>query len=88
MGNALTNERAKLAAAYFNNIAVGMMVAGVVIPYINLFHLMGEVGPLSQVLATQSSGKLFANVGGGIAAVLISILAHFVGQWQLAGIKD
>jgi arginine exporter protein ArgO len=37
MGKAANNEGLKIKATYYNNIAVGLFVAGAVIPYLSWF---------------------------------------------------
>jgi hypothetical protein len=36
MGKATDNERIKLRATFFNNLAVGLILAGVLIPYLGI----------------------------------------------------
>lgn len=36
MGKAADNERIKLKAAFYNNLAVGTVIAGLTVPYINV----------------------------------------------------
>jgi hypothetical protein len=42
MGKAADNEAIKLRATYFNNLAVGTLLGGFVIPYIALFQRYPE----------------------------------------------
>jgi hypothetical protein len=39
MGKVADNERIKLRATFYNNIAVGLWVAGALVPYIAIFRI-------------------------------------------------
>lgn len=39
MGKAAENEKLKLRAAFFNNLAGGLVLTGVVVPYLNTFNI-------------------------------------------------
>ncbi|HEV3111766.1 MAG TPA: hypothetical protein VGY99_14870 [Candidatus Binataceae bacterium] len=43
MGKTADNERIKLRATYYNNIAVGLVLAGCLIPYLALVRGIGEI---------------------------------------------
>ena len=43
MGKAANNERIKLKAMYFNNISVGLLVAGALIPYLAIAQRASEI---------------------------------------------
>jgi len=42
MGKAADNERIKLRATWYNNVSVGLFVAGVFVPYLTLFQKLPE----------------------------------------------
>ena len=43
MGKAAENERIKLRATWFNNISVGLFVAGFIVPYLALIQKAPEI---------------------------------------------
>jgi len=43
MGKAAKNERIKLRATFFNNVSVGLILAGCLIPYLALVQRLGEI---------------------------------------------
>jgi hypothetical protein len=42
MGKTADNEKLKLRAAFFNNVAVAFFITGVVVPYLSLAYKIGE----------------------------------------------
>jgi hypothetical protein len=56
MGKATENERIKLRATWFNNISVGLLIAGFIVPYLStVFPNATEIG---QFLEDWLGGKL------------------------------
>jgi len=71
MGKTADNERIKLKATFFNNIAVGCVVGGATIPYIAFFQkLQNEHVPIFS-----ADPQLIWSTVGSIG--LASILAFF-----------
>ncbi|MEA2878004.1 MAG: hypothetical protein QOF14_3200 [Hyphomicrobiales bacterium] len=59
MGKAAGNEQIKLKAAFYNNLAVGSVIAGLAVPYINLMLS----APAGGVYPPRTSIQLFYIVG-------------------------
>ena len=77
MSKAADNERIKLRATFYNNLAIGLFVAGVLLPY---FAVLTKVPDMHQWMAAYRAGT--ANFPGldllKALAVLISLCAAFV----------
>jgi hypothetical protein len=81
MGKTAKNERAKLTASYFNNIAVAAAVAGVVVPYFNF--LQGD---------RSSSGLTHLQIGfyaaEAVTAFLVSGSCHMLARTFVSDVED
>jgi hypothetical protein len=91
MGKAAKNEGHKLAATYWNNIAVGFMLAGFVIPYLNLYQLSATISSWHDVtnfIATTGVAKIYWTVAAIVAAFMISLAMHRMAQNALKLIED
>jgi hypothetical protein len=73
MGKAANNERIKLKAMYFNNISVGLVVAGALIPYLAIAQRASEI--LELFRRTMNGGSVDFELRGWIAAIFAIALA-------------
>jgi hypothetical protein len=81
MGKAATNERKKLTATYLNSIAVGIAIAGLVVPYFG--HLQGERS-LSDLTPLE-----IALYGAAVAtAFVLSWATHMAARSWVADLED
>jgi hypothetical protein len=78
MGKAADNEKAKLRATAFNNVGVGLMLGGGLIPLLVAFVQNAPVFTRQWGLA----------VFGAAAAILAGILFHKAGLRELTNIQD
>jgi hypothetical protein len=81
MGKTATNERKKLTATYLNNIAVGVAIAGLVVPYFG--HLQGA-RPLSEL----SSFEIALYGTATATAFVISWSTHMLAKSWVADLED
>jgi hypothetical protein len=72
MGKIADNERIKLKATFFNNIAVGCAVAGFIVPYLALIQKYNEI---QTVLKAYTSGT--AGLDNGDVKNLLLLLSTF-----------
>jgi hypothetical protein len=73
MSKAADNERIKLRATYYNNIAAGLALAGCLIPYLALVRGIGEI---FDWMRHHSPGEItFVGWTGVITTVLAFFLA-------------
>jgi hypothetical protein len=83
-------ERHKLLAAFYNNVAVAWIVAGVIVPYIAFFHNdMSILGFLNGEMPIRSpEGRLMIGYAFGIsAAVCFAILFRWFASRELENLK-
>jgi hypothetical protein len=80
MGKAARNEQIKLRATLLNNIAVGLVIAGGLVPYLSFISATAASKPLSfwMSTATGEDTKKFL-------AVFVVVIAAFVGAVVLHG---
>jgi len=78
MGKAADNERAKLWATFYNNLAVGTALTGFIIPYLAIFGTTSS-GPsiLSVEIWRAMLTLLFA---AGLTAFLRALAHSYAGQ--------
>jgi hypothetical protein len=94
MGKAAENESIKLRATFYNNIGVGLLLAGCLIPYLaiyyklaeliellNSFDLADKVGPIAVM-------KVFAALAAFISALYGSRYYRRLAQREIAKILD
>jgi uncharacterized membrane protein len=72
MSKAADNERIKLRATYYNNIAVGLILAGCLIPYLAVVRGIGEI---FDWMRHHSVGEI---TFVGWASVITTVLAFFL----------
>jgi hypothetical protein len=96
MGRAAENERLKLRATFFNNIAVGIVVAGLVIPYLAIYPQLDDftdwVTAWVRTGQANFSGKvvhwMVALIGSSVAAGLLAWLIRLRADAEAAEIED
>ena len=92
MGKAAINAKLKLRAAFYNNIAVGFIVSGIVIPPIALIgYLLMRGKPLSNIAGQFVSRFPEATVciaGWYIIGFLIVVLCRMYANRTLSKIVD
>jgi cytochrome bd-type quinol oxidase subunit 2 len=84
MEKAERNERRKLAATYYNNLAVATAVTGFVVPYFT-FVLTPALPNASMVEDLTNNWYSILVV---LAALLGSVLLHRTGRAKLEGMED
>lgn len=87
MGKAADSERIKLRAIFYNNIGVGLILAGVLLPYLAIYPKLGELDSrLSQVWdgTLPITSDEWKQLSGGAAGVL----AAFIGGIRLRRMAD
>jgi hypothetical protein len=77
VGKQARNEKRKLTAAYLNNLAVGIAIAGLIAPYI------ASITPHITFQGTPSYPKVAI-----VVAFCISILLHFIARSILSELED
>ena len=91
MGKTADNERIKLRVAFYNNIAVGLMVAGFLLPLFAFWAKLHEFDFVSWWQSPADSiGKRQA-LGGGAAILFTFMLAmtfRSVANRQIGRLKD
>ena len=76
------NEIAKLKAAYLNNVAAGLLLGGVFLPFVSFFQ-----SPVKGVIVLFSGQSLTVFLGT-ILALLTSYAVHRHGVEWLHNLKD
>jgi hypothetical protein len=61
MGKAATNERIKLNATFLNNIAVGLVITGILVPYLALVQWTFEARVLCSLISYMEISANLAN---------------------------
>lgn len=87
MSKAADSERIKLRAIFYNNIGVGLILAGVLLPYLAIYQKLNEVGlRLSQVWdgSVPITSDEWKQLAGGAAG----ILAAFMGGIRMRRLAD
>jgi hypothetical protein len=90
MGKAAKNETLKIRATYYNNIAVGLFVAGAAIPYLSLFPRTADLSGWFWPDPFSESGlkKLTAVIFGISIAMAMSWFYRRQAKKILAGLED
>jgi hypothetical protein len=88
MGKAADNEWAKLTATFYNNLAVGAVIAGIIIPCLTIIRFVYDVGfndgmrgTFLKITDDQETRLL---IGGGtflLAMILASALRDRARKW-------
>jgi hypothetical protein len=86
MGKAAKNERLKITATYFNNIAVGLFVVGFAVPYLTLYPT--EQKSIQMMIAAYGWPKVWGLLYAWGTALIASIGAHYAARRLLAKIED
>ena len=85
MGKAADNERIKLRATYYNNVSVGLLLAGGLIPYLAFFRDAGEFEfRFSQMwngIAPVTDAELKKLIGGAMAVIAAFWGARLTRRW-------
>jgi len=84
VGKASDNERIKLAATFLNNFAVGLGLAGGLIPFILFVQTLDR----DEIISFHLSDKNFRIAVTSIGAVLVSLVFRFAADQVLKKIKD
>jgi H+/Cl- antiporter ClcA len=81
MGKAARNEILKLQAAFFNNIAVGVMIGGVLLPFVILLFIKNQG-------VFQFDQETYFAIGGMVASFAGALYTHVYAVRFLRGIED
>ena len=81
MGKMARNEKLKLRAAYFNNIAVALFAGGFVLPAV---WVMQHPAAVHDSLSLEAAGYIL----GGIGAIILSLYVHRTAENVLNDIED
>jgi hypothetical protein len=84
MGKAADNERLKLDAAFYNNLAVGLFVGGAFLPAFGIYQNI----PFADLLSGHPPSKYWGIVIGTIFSFLLAWLFRTVALDKLKKIKD
>jgi hypothetical protein len=84
MGTASDNERIKLSATFLNNIAVGLALAGGVIPLFTALQALNRDEAVAFLLPTKYLPIMLVSIFAVLAAIVFRIAADHV----LKKIKD
>lgn len=76
MGKTAENERIKLRATWFNNVSIGLMVAGFLVPYLAISQRLPDV---ARAFFDIMDGK--APLTEGLERSLASIVAFSLAIW-------
>jgi hypothetical protein len=91
-GKAGKNESLKITATFLNNVAVGIFVAGVAVPYFALFNLPPtDAGAFWSKVFIDFSGSLFTFgrwVIPIVASACIAAVLHIYAKHFVEGIED
>jgi hypothetical protein len=85
MGNAAENEKCKMHATYWNNIGVGLFLAGAILPLLSLFS---SNWMLSNPRPPIEYRTVFIIGAGILTAWTISLACHAIAQRALDKIQD
>src|SRR5438045_8909465 len=80
MGKAADNEQIKLKATFYNNVAVGLVLAGAIIPYLSLIAHLREVGAKLDRLTDDPSWDAFLDMRGTWYQILAFVAAIVLGH--------
>ena len=81
MGKAADNERVSLKATFYNNISVGCLVAGAIVPYLALGRVLAQ---FQGMVPSQIPSMEVRNFGVAILGVAIAIF----GSWRMRRVAD
>ena len=91
MGKAAENEKLKLKAAFYNNIASGFFLAAFVIPLIALMQKSGELGwkgePFLEMVKMLIAGQIIL-IFTGLFAIFAAWLFHRMANAELDKLSD
>ena len=86
MGKTARNEVLKLTATYLNNIAVGIAIAGLIVPY---FVFLQSAPTNSPPLPLYEIYRPYLRyLLPGIAALTLSYIIHLAAQFRLSDLED
>jgi hypothetical protein len=94
MGKAAENERIKLRATWFNNLSVGLTVAGVLVPYLALPQRFPEIGRVWEAyregtqIQTSDANDLLSLLAAFSVALIASIYFRFRADAEIARLKE
>ena len=85
LSKAVRNEKTKLLATFFNNVAVGVMLGGVFIPYLAIFqHLTVPDDAKGKGLIDITKASLRAIVSGPqFSGLVATAFAAFIGSYAI-----
>jgi hypothetical protein len=78
MGKTEKNERIKLTATFLNNIAVGLVVAGALVPYLSFISATAANQPFLFRITTPSEAELKK-----FLAIFLVVIVAFIGAGVL-----
>ena len=73
MNRASEIEQRKLQATYYNNLSVGLLLAGLLVPYLAITQHLGSI--IDRI--TSSSPLTFAEMANSIASIIAMIMALY-----------
>jgi cation transporter-like permease len=93
MGKAARNEQVKLTATYFNNFAIGFLIAGFVVPYLGIYQWFasqytGEGRFLTDIVQAFALGKVLWGIVTVLVALSCSLMLHMAGRKILESVED
>jgi hypothetical protein len=92
MEKAARNETRKLTATYLNNIAVALLIAGIAIPLLSFLRSTpGDDVEWFKSFSNLNFAEAFqkaSDIGVPLAAIVISILLHFIARRSLENVED
>jgi hypothetical protein len=99
IGKSASNELIKLNATFMNNLAVGLIVTGFLIPFISLYAKFGlayneafeaskSIWDYVHVEFSMKTVRAFLNSSPIVLAVGLGILCKFIANRLIAGLED
>lgn len=90
MGKASRNEQRKLIATFWNNIAVGVMVTGFLVPYWAVYRTLTSNmhSTIPDLLKSLGLGETYWPLAAPVAAVFISYMLNWWAIRCLRAVED
>lgn|GEM_PF-5523031 len=88
MGKAADNELIKLRATFLNNLAVGLILAGLLLPLLALYAHVGNAKSWLTQAEPADMKRLFGTAAAFCIALLMAFYLHLKACALLAKIED
>lgn len=93
LSKAARNERAKLKATFFNNVAVGVLLSGYFVPLFAIWqriepHAIAGKGPIDFFVIVYPWPQSFGFITTVITASMLAFVLHCVGLLFLKKVED